>query len=85
MTSTIAPTYRALASGDRITGYSIRTKDGQTYAGEFHTTVGEGKLAHFMGGCDRSSFHYVNLYLADEPGVVILTTSASIFALDGYR
>jgi hypothetical protein len=85
MTSTTAPTtYRALKSGDQITGYSIRTKNGTTFAGEFWTTVGEGKLARFMGGCDRSSFYHVELWVEGDDAVV-LTTAGEIFALDGYR
>ncbi len=84
MTSIAAPAYRALATGDQITGYSIRTKDGTTFAGEFWATVGEGKLSRFMGGCDRSSFHYVELSVEGE-SMTVLTTAGEIFERDGYR
>ena len=87
MTSTTAQTHRALLAGDRIDGMYIPLKNGTVWSGEFWTTVGDGKLAQFLGASDRSQMTYVYLGIAgDETGdVVAMATPDQIFALDGYR
>jgi hypothetical protein len=47
---------REVRQGDRITGLVVEGRYGQTlWSGEFSATYGDGKLGHFVFGCDRSA------------------------------
>jgi hypothetical protein len=58
---------REIRQGDQITGLVVEGRYGptQVWAGEFHATVGDGKLGQFARGCDRDAVSAIYAHLAD--------------------
>lgn len=61
---------RMVRKGDHVTGMAVMGAHGTLWAGEFYTTIGEGKLTAFLSACDRSAVGYAYLILSDGSQVV---------------
>jgi hypothetical protein len=46
------------------------------WAGEFHTVVGEGKVASFAAGCKRDELSWAYLHLTDGTVAMVDLTAA---------
>lgn len=58
---------REIRRGDAITALVVEGRYGPTqlWAGEFHATVGDGKLGEFAAGCDREVVSGIYAHLSD--------------------
>lgn len=66
---------RMALRGDESSGMVVQDRNGMTaWAGEFHSVVGEGKVAKFAAGCNLDEVSWIYLYLAD--GLVALVDPA---------
>jgi hypothetical protein len=68
---------RMAAKGDTAQGMVVTDRAGITvWAGEFHATVGDGKVADFAAACDRSALGFAYLILADNTVAMFDLTAA---------
>lgn len=71
---------RMAVTGDQVTGMAIMGAHGTLWAGEFHTTVGEGKVWDFLSRCTPGAVGYV--YLILEDGTTVIASEASAHHYD---
>lgn len=72
---------RMARRGDQVQGMAVMGRTGIAWAGEFWTTMGEGKLSQFLAQCDRRTIGYIYLTLTD--GTVVMTDHLTAFRIDG--